>query len=106
MVVFLVTSPTSFEFSGLLAVFTYVLGAVHLILTVLTADGIGPFNIIPFPIHGTIEAVVGVVLIILAYTLFKDNDAGKLFYVIFGTVLLLTWFVTDYKGVIAKPAQA
>jgi len=28
----------------------------------------------------------------------KGNSDGKLFYVIFGTVILLTWLVTDYMG--------
>jgi hypothetical protein len=98
VVVFLLASPAVFGFTGLLATFTYALGAVHLILTILTAYSVGLVKVIPFPLHGSIEFIVGVVLIILAYTLFNDEPIGKLFYVIFGTVVLLTWLVTDYKG--------
>jgi hypothetical protein len=98
VVVFLLASPAVFGFTGLLATFTYALGAVHLILTILTAYSVGLVKVIPFPLHGSIEFIVGVVLIILAYTLFNDEPTGKLFYVIFGTVVLLTWLVTDYKG--------
>ena len=97
-VVFLLASPALFGFTGFLAQFTYALGIIHLTLTVLTNYTAGLIKIIPFTIHGSIEFIVGVVLIILSLTLFKENPAGKLFYVIFGTVVLLTWLVTNYKG--------
>jgi len=102
VVVFLLASPTIFGFTGLLATFTYALGIVHLLLTILTNYSVGLIKIIPFTFHGTIEFIVGVALIVIAYTLFKDNATGKLFYVIFGTVVLLTWLVTIYHGKAAK----
>jgi hypothetical protein len=40
----------------------------------------------------------GVVLITLGYTVFKNYPSGTHYYVIFGTVVLLTWLVTDHKG--------
>src|ERR1700744_3948037 len=104
VVIFLFCSPAYFEFTGLLAIFTYALGAVHLLLTIFTNYPLGLFKIIPFPVHGAIELLVGVALIALAYTVFADTpgNEGKLYYVIFGTVVLLTWLVTNYKG-ISKP---
>ncbi len=99
VVVFLFASPTVFGFTGTLAMFTYVLGIIHLLLTLLTDFSMGVVKIIPLPIHGVIEFVVGVVLIALAYTLFKNYPDGTLYYVIFGTIVLLTWLVTDYKGI-------
>jgi len=102
VVIFLLASPSIFGFTGLLATFTYALAIVHLLLTILTDYNVGLIKVIPFTFHGTIEFIVGVALIAIAYTLFKDNAAGKLFYVIFGTVVLLTWLVTDYKGKTAK----
>jgi hypothetical protein len=102
MVVFLLASPSYFGFTGVLATFTYALAVVHLILTILTKYPVGVFKVIPRTLHGSIEFIVGVVLIVLAYTVFKDNANGKLFYVIFGTVVLLTWLVTDYKGIYTK----
>ena len=98
VVVFLLASPTIFGFTGLLATFTYALGGVHLLLTILTAYSAGLIKVIPLALHGLIEFVVGIVLIVLAYTLFKDDATGKLFYIVFGTVVLLTWLVTDYTG--------
>jgi len=99
VVVFLFISPTFFGFTGLVAVFTYALGAVHLLLTLLTNYPLGIIKVIPVTVHASIELIVGIALIVLAYTLFKDNvDGSKLYYVIFGTVILLTWLVTDYVG--------
>ena len=102
VVVFLLASPSYFGFTGLLTTFTYALAAVHLILTILTKYPVGIFKIIPLTVHGSIEFIVGITLIVLAYTLFKDNADGKLYYVILGTVILLTWLVTDYNGVYIK----
>ena len=99
VVIFLLASPTVFGFTGLVATFTYVLGAVHLLLTALTNYPLGIVKLLPVSLHATIEVLVGIILIVLAYTLFKDNAQGsKLYYVIFGTVILLTWLVTDYVG--------
>ena len=102
LVVLLLAAPSYFGFTGLLAMFTYALAAVHLMLTVLTNYALGIFKVIPPAVHGSIEFIIGIALIILGYTLFKDDADGKLFYVIFGTVLLLTWLVTDYQGAVPQ----
>ena len=97
VVAFLFSSPTIFGLTGAVATFTYILGIVHLLLTLLTAYNVGVVKVIPFGVHGVVEFVVGIVLIALAYTLFNNDAQGKLFYIVFGTVLLATWLVTDYK---------
>jgi hypothetical protein len=101
VVIFLLASPRLFGFTGLIATFTYALGIVHLLLTILTNYSVGLIKVIPFTFHGTIEFIVGAALIVLAYTLFKGEVTGKLYYIIFGTAILLTWLVTDYKGKIS-----
>jgi len=106
VVVFLLASPMYFGLTGFLATFTYALAFVHLLLTLLTDYSPGLFKLIPFQVHGAIELLVGVVLISLAYTLFADKPVGQLFYVIFGTCVLLTWLVTDYKGTAAAVKTA
>jgi hypothetical protein len=107
VVVFLLVSPTLFGFNGLVATFTYALAAVHLLLTVLTDYPLGVVKVIPVSLHAAIELLVGVALIVLAYTLFGNNAEGsKLYYVIFGTIVLLTWAVTDYKGVSRASAKS
>ena len=100
VVIFLLASPTIFGFTGLLAIFTYALAGIHLLMTILTDYNVGLIKIIPFHMHGFVESVVGVVLIALGYTLFSDIAIGKLFYIIFGTIILYTWLVTDYRGIL------
>jgi hypothetical protein len=84
VVVFLLASPLIFGFTGT--------------LTVLTDFSMGLVKLIPVSIHELVEFMVAVAVIILAYTLFNNNADGKLYYVILGNCLLLTWLVTDYKG--------
>ena len=99
VVLFLLASPMLFGMNGILALFTYALGIVHLILTLLTDFSAGAFKLIPLPFHGMIELLVGVVLIVLAFTLFNDGGIGKIYYICFGAAVLLTWLFTDYNGV-------
>ena len=99
VVLFLIASPVFFGFDNFVAIFTYALAIIHLILTLLTDFSSGIFKVISFPLHGTIELIVGVALIILAFTLFKDTGTGKIFYICFGAAVLLTWLFTDYKGI-------
>ncbi len=99
LVVFLLASPWYFGFTGAIAIFTYVLAGVHLLLTLVTDYSVGLFKVLPGAVHGAIEFIVGVTLVILAYTAFSDNINGKLYYVVFGTAVLLTWLLTDYTGI-------
>ncbi|HEY2580936.1 MAG TPA: hypothetical protein VGI43_03975 [Mucilaginibacter sp.] len=104
VVIFLLASPTVFGFTGTLSIFTYALAGIHLLMTILTDYDVGLVKVISLPLHGFIESIVGVILIALAYTLFHDNATGKLFYIIFGTVVLYTWLLTDYKGALKAVA--
>ncbi len=98
LVVFLLLSPTLFGMTGLLANLTYALGAVHLLLTIFTAFSLGLIKIVPFPIHGLIELVVGIALIICAFTLFRTETFGHFYYAGLGIVILLVWLLTDYNN--------
>jgi hypothetical protein len=105
IVVFLLATPTVFNFTGYLIAFTYALACLQLLLVLLTNYPIGVLKVIPFFLHGSIEFIIGDVLIAFGYTLFKDNIIGKLFYILFGTVVLLTWLCTDYLGMYSKTTE-
>ena len=78
--------------------FTYILGAVHLILTLSTEFEMGIFKIIPFKIHGLIELIVSLVLIGVGFYL--GSLEGKLasnFYFGFSAAVFITWLISDYK---------
>jgi hypothetical protein len=98
VVVFLLAAPSVFGFTGIISYVTYAIAGVHLLLTILTNFPMGLIKVIPVKVHAIIEALAGITCIVLACTLFKDNlEGSKLFYGIFGTVVLLTWLVTDYN---------
>jgi len=99
VVLFLLSSPLLFGMGGLLAIFTYALGAVHLLLTLLTDFSVGVIKLIPLPIHGLIELAVGAALIVVAFTLFKHDVLGNTFYTAFGAAVILVFLLTDYRGV-------
>jgi hypothetical protein len=97
VVIFLLASPTLFGFTGFIATFTYALAGIHLLLTILTNYNAGLLKIIPLPLHGLVELIVGIVLIILAYKIFSDTQTGKIFYACFGLAVLLVWLLSDYN---------
>jgi hypothetical protein len=98
VVVFLLASPMIFGMTGNLALCTYALGIVHFMLTIFTNFSGGAFKIIPLAVHGFIELIVGIALIIIASTLLKDAPLGKPFYMGFGIAVLVVFLFTDYKG--------
>lgn len=101
-VVFLFLSPTLFGMNGTLGTFTYILGVVHLLLTILTAFELGLIKVIPFRIHGIIEIIVAIALGFVAYWFYTlDNILGFYFYLALAIVILLVFFLTDFTSVIS-----
>jgi hypothetical protein len=101
-VLFLIAAPVFFGFDNFTAIFTYVLAMIYLLVTFATDFDSGIFKFISFRTHGIIELVVGIVIILLAFTLFRDTRVGKLFYICFGAAILLTWLFTDYRRLDTK----
>ena len=98
VVIFLFLSPALFGLKDTTATFTYVLAAVHLILTITTKFEFGLVKIIPFNVHGMIELIVSIVLIGVAFYLGNlEGVLSRNFYLSFGIVVFITWLITDYK---------
>ena len=99
VVLFLWLSPTLFSLPSLAANFTYLLGGIHLILTVLTNFEMGIIKVIPFKIHGLIELIVSIALVGVAFYLGRvEGNLPQYFYLGFAAAVFVTWAVTDYKG--------
>lgn len=97
VVAFLWLSPTLFNMPSTTSMFTYAIGGIHLLLTSFTAFKYGIFKIVPLSIHGTIELIVSIALIPLAFYLGGiDGAASKLFYLLFAAAVFATWLVSDY----------
>ncbi len=95
---FLLLAPTLFKMEGNLCTITYILGAVHLTLTVLTDFEVGLVKVIPFRIHGLIEVVVAVGLAALAFWFYNnDNAFGFYFYMALAVVIMIVFILTDFR---------
>lgn len=98
-VLLLWASPTLFHLPEKTALFTYVLGTVHLIVTVTTDFKFGLIKLIPFKLHGWIEIVVSFVLIGVAFYLQTIEGAlSRNFYFGIAGLIFITWFITDYSS--------
>ena len=96
-VVVFALAPTVIGLEGAAATLSYILGAVHLIMSLLTASLPGAAaSVVPTALHGLVEAAVGVILGILGVAVF-DGTAGT-FYIVMGAIILAVFVVTPYLG--------
>lgn len=99
VVVFLWLSPTLFSLPEMTGLFTYILGGVHLSLTLLTRFELGLIKVIPLKIHGLIELIVSIALIGVAFYLgSEEGELARNYYIAFAAAVFLTWLITDYKS--------
>jgi hypothetical protein len=104
-VALLLLAPTLFNFSGLPAALCYVLAVVQGGMSLLTAYPLGAAKIIPFPVHGTVELVTSVALVIVPFLLgFSNVASARNFFIAGGVVLFLVWLTTNYKAAV-RPTQ-
>ena len=97
-VLLLAFAPRMSGFSGRQATICYLLAGVHLALTLLTRFPLGVLKIVGFPIHGAIELVVSLLLIVLPWLAgFSRGVLSTRFFVGFGVLLLVIWGLTDYR---------
>ncbi len=102
-VFFLLASPSLFKMEAPLSTITYILGAVHLSLTVLTDFEVGLIKVIPFRIHGLIEIVVALGLAVLAFWFYNNvNTMGFYYYMALAIVILFVFILTDFKSIPGK----
>jgi hypothetical protein len=89
--------PLLFGLGGSPAAIAYTLAAVHLAMTLLTRFPMGQWKIIPFPVHGIVELVVGALLLILpSYAGYAPGSPARRFYLGMGAAILVVWALTAY----------
>lgn len=76
-----------------------VLGAVLIVVSLLTRYPLGVLRVIPFPVHSAGDYVGGLAAIIAPFALdFFDGDEGlSALYIIVGVVVIALSLVTDYS---------
>ncbi len=98
-VLFFAIAPSIFALTETAAVICYVLAVIHLLMTLITAFPAGVKGWVQFRIHGWVELVVSLVLIIapwLLSDLFTNTD--QLFFTIVGAVILIVYLLTGYSN--------
>lgn len=97
----LLLAPTLFNFSGLPAALCYALAVIQGGMSLLTAYPLGAAKIIPFPVHGTIEAITSVALVVVPFLLgFSEIRSARNFFIGSGIALFLVWLTTNYKAAV------
>ncbi len=97
-VVIFALAPTAADFTGLPATICYVLAVVHLLLTTSTKFPLGVIKQIQFPVHGIIEIIVSIALIVLPFAL-GWTGTERNFFIGISIVIFVVWLLSDYKAV-------
>lgn len=103
MVAALVLGPIVAGLGGSPAAIAFTLAAVHLLLTLLTDFPMGVWKRIPFFVHGIVELVVGIGLLLLpSFAGYGPGSPAKRFYLAMGAVILVVWALTAYRRADAR----
>lgn len=97
-VILFLLAPTLFGLNQVPALLAYSLAAIHLLVTLASDFPFGIVKIIPFPVHGWIERVVGPALIAVPFILgFAADEIARNFYIAMGFVIIVVGVLTDYQ---------
>jgi hypothetical protein len=73
------------------------LAAVHLVMTLFTDFPMGAWKRIPFFVHGIVELVVGIGLLLLpSFAGYSPGSPARRFYLAMGALILVVWALTAY----------
>jgi hypothetical protein len=93
----LLIGPLVFGLGGSPAAIAYSLAAIHLLMTLLTRFPMGIWKTIPFFVHGIVELIVGISLLILPTIQgYAPGSPARRFYMIVGAMILIVWALTRY----------
>lgn len=98
-VILFLLAPALFGLNQLPSLLAYSLAVIHLIVTLASDFPFGIIKIIPFPIHGWIERIVGPTLIAVPFILgFSADEIARNFYIAAGIIIIAVGLLTDYQG--------
>ena len=100
MVIFLAIGPGVVGFHGPQATMCYGLAVVHFLLTIITRFPLGVTKTLPFWLHGAVEIVVAVLLVILPWLAhFSAGVLSRNFFIAIGVLIAVIWALTNYRSV-------
>jgi hypothetical protein len=95
VVIIFALAPSLLGIVDTAALLCYALAAIHLVMTFFTDMPFGVVKVIPIKLHGTIELIVGLALIVVAWTI-SDLMSGQLFFTLMGAVIFFVWVSSNY----------
>jgi hypothetical protein len=99
-------APMVFGFHGTPAAIAYWLAGIHLLMTGCTDFPVGFFMWIPFKVHGAIELLAGIFILVAPWIFgFGQEAAARNFFVGVAIVLLVVVALTDYTQRVVRPPQ-
>jgi len=99
-------APMVFGFHGTPAAIAYWLAGIHLLMTGCTDFPVGFFMWIPFKVHGVIELLAGIFILVAPWIFgFAQDAAARNFFVGMAIVLLVVVALTDYARRVVRPPQ-
>ena len=100
-------APLLVGLGGSPAAISYTLAVVHLLLTLMTRFPAGRWKMVPFFVHGIVELVVGIALLILpSFAGYSPGSPARRFYLAVGAAILVIWALTAYQGRDAEASRA
>ncbi|WP_426493279.1 SPW repeat domain-containing protein [Hymenobacter sp. 102] len=99
-VAFFAAAPSLFNLQGTYATVCYVLAVGYLLITLLTNFPLGLMRVIPFPVHGKLELVSGLALLVspFLFGFADDNVTARNLFMGAGVVFLIVYFLTDWRA--------
>jgi hypothetical protein len=104
LAILLIAGPSIAGFAGVKATWAYIFGGVLLAMAILTRYPLGIVKIIGLAIHGFVELLL--IICLLAAPWFGNFTGGVTsprFYWLMGSMMLVLWFLTDFRGVRNRP---
>jgi hypothetical protein len=89
-------APTLLGVVGPSAVLCYVLAVVHLVMTLFTDMPLSLKKVIPIGVHGTIEVIVGLAILIAPWIFSDLLASGQLFFTFMGALIFFVWATSNY----------
>ncbi len=100
MVIILAIGPRVAGFSGKQSWFCYLFALLLLALTVCTRFPLGVIKVVRLPLHGFIEALLAILMIVLPWIAnFSRGVLSRNYFVAVGLLLAVISALTDFRGV-------
>ena len=107
LAILLVSGPSIAGLVGVKATWAYIFGGVLFALAILTRYPLGIVKIVGLAIHGFVELLLALCLIAAPwYGNFIAGVHSRNFYWTIGMMMLVLWFLTDFRGVRDRPPAA